>query len=115
MLKEEIVVGKSYVNDGSCVIREVVEEVDRRHLRYHSFELTSGRLLPARHQICARGELARWADREADPREIARIHPYEADIWLGNDPESPERPIHLDEAHAEIDKAPGAHTFPAPK
>ncbi len=115
MLKEEIVVGKSYVNEGSCIIREVVEEVDRRSVRYHSFELNSGRLLPARHQVCARGELARWADREAEPGEMARIHPYEADVWLGADSESPQRPMGLEEAHAELDKVPGPHTFAPPK
>ena len=115
MLKEEIVVGKSYVNEGSCIIREVVEEVDRSHIRYHSFELNSGRLLPARHQVCARVVLAHWADREAGPSEIARIHPYEADVSRGATGESSERPIGLDEAHAELDRAPGAHTFPPPK
>ncbi len=115
MLKEEIVVGKSYVNEGSCIIREVVGEVDRRHIRYHSFELNSGRLLPARHQVCARAELARWADREAGPREIARIHPYDLNVPQGTAQESPQRPIGLEEAHVELDRAPGAHTFPSPK
>src|SRR5512142_2995994 len=74
MLKEEIVVGKSYVNEGACLIREVIEEVDSRHVKYSAFELDSGPWLPARHSVCSRRDMQRWADREARPHEEARLH-----------------------------------------
>ncbi len=109
MLKEEIVVGKSYVNEGACIIREIVEEIDDRQVRYNVFELESGRLLPARHRVCSRNELRRWADRETMPQERLRIHPYEPNASQADS----SKPFSLrpEEARAAADAAPGAHTF----
>jgi hypothetical protein len=111
MLKEEIVVGKSYVNEGACILREIVEEVDSRHVRYNAFELESGRLLPARHRVCSTGEMQRWADRQAEACETDRIHPFDPDgsadgAWWNRSSMDPEQ------ARAAADAAPGAHTFP---
>ncbi len=113
MLKEEIVVGKSYVNEGACIIREIVEEIDGRHVRYNVFELESGRLLPARHRVCSRHEFQRWADRQTMPQERLRIHPYEPFASAADS----SRPFSLlpEEARAAADAAPGAHTFPRVK
>lgn len=78
MLKNQtIFVGRSYVNERTRVVREVVEELDRRKVRYNSFDLKDGRLLQAPLQICFKSQLLRWADREAKPGEVARIHPFE--------------------------------------
>ena len=77
MRKDQIVVGKSYVNEHASIIREVVEEVDRRHVRANTFDLVTGKLVPTRHKTWRRSQLAVWADREADPVEAARVHPYE--------------------------------------
>ncbi len=115
MLKEEIVVGKSYVNEGACVIREVVEEVDRHRVKYQAFELDSGRLLPARHRECTKGELRRWADREARPNEAARLHPYEQAAWADLLSPSERGALRPEEARTSAEKTPGALGFPQPK
>ena len=111
MLKEEIVVGKAYVNERASL---VIEEVDNRHVRYIAFELESGRLLPARHSTCGKAELRRWGDREIEPHEQARIHPYQANAPAESNPSAG---YHLrpEEARAVADGAPGAHTFPIMK
>ncbi len=112
MLKEEIVVGKAYVNERACIVREVIEEVDSRHVRYVAFELESGKLLPARHSLCGKRDLQRWADREADSRERNRIHPYRLqDEMLPRSQDA----LHPDEARVMSDLVPGAHTFPGLK
>lgn len=77
MLKQEvIVVGKAYVNEDAGVIREVVEEVDGRRVRYNTFDLATGTLIQAPPKVCYKSQLARWADRAARPYETARVHPY---------------------------------------
>ena len=114
MLKEEIVVGKAYVNEQMCILREVVEEVDNRHVRYHAFELESGRLLPARHRTCSRAELKRWADREAEMNERARIHPFEVDAILADGADL-QGALLPEEARTASEAAPGVHTFPRTK
>ena len=82
MNRDQIVVGKSYVNDGASIVREVVEEVDARRVKFNAFELRTGKLIPARRQVCRRSQLARWADREASQRETARIHPFNPGSWF---------------------------------
>ncbi len=111
MLKEEIVVGKSYVNEGARIIREVVEEVDRHNVRFNAFEMDSGRLSPTRHRVCSRRELASWADREAASCETRRIHPFDQDA--NSDMfAAPERgTLRVEEARAALDGMAGTHTF----
>ncbi len=46
--KQNIAVGRSYVNEGAHIAREVVEEVDRRKVKYNAFDLVDGRLIPDR-------------------------------------------------------------------
>ena len=115
MLKEEILVGRSYVNEHACIIREVVGEVDRHHVSYNAFDLDSGKLIPAPHRVCHVREMARWADREAQAVETARTHPYESaasvDSLLARG-QGARRP---EQARAAIDAAPGMHTFPRTK
>ena len=115
MLKEEIVVGKSYVNEHARVIREVIEEVDTRHIRYNAFDLGTGKLIPAPHQVCHRREMARWADREAALPETGRIHPYEPSAWFDVLSPPEHTSMGVEQARAAIDADPGAHTFPRTK
>ena len=75
--KQNIAVGRSYVNERAWIAREVIEEIDQCRVRYNAFDLKDGRLLPAVLQICRKSALALWADREANQDEISRIHPYE--------------------------------------
>ncbi len=82
MFKTDIVVGKSYVNEVEGVIREVVEETDAHHVSFNAFDLDTGKLIPAPHQVCHRRQLARWSDREATEQETARTHPYEGGAWF---------------------------------
>ena len=106
MRKDQIVVGKSYVNEQASIIREVVEEVDRRHVRANTFDLVTGKLVPTRHKTWRRSQLAVWADREADPGEAARVHPYETGGSLEGllQPEYAGTPV--DQAKATLDAAP---------
>jgi hypothetical protein len=87
MRKEEIVVGKSYVNEGTRIVREVVEEVDDRRVKFNAFDLASGKLIPAQPQVCHRSQLARWADRQASAEETARIHPFDPEAWFADVPD----------------------------
>ena len=80
--KRNITVGRSYVNEGTHIAREVVEEIDHRKVKYNAFDLTDGRLIPAVQQVCKKSELAHWADREANPEEISIIHPFEQRTWF---------------------------------
>ena len=66
--------------------REVVEEVGNHKVKYNAFELATGRLVPAPFQTCFRGELAYWADREASPEEVAKLHPFEPAPWFEDVP-----------------------------
>ncbi len=82
MLKEDIVVGRSYVNDTESVIREVVAETDAHHIKFNQFELVTGRLIPASRRVSHRRQFARWANREATEAEAARAHPFKSAAWL---------------------------------
>lgn len=115
MLKEEIVVGKSYVNERACLLREVIEEMDSRHIKYSAFELDSGKWLPARHSICSRQDMQRWADRQARPHEQARIHPFEQEAWFDILLPAQHNAMDPDEARVTIERIPGARTMPQPK
>jgi len=84
--RRDIAFGRCYVNERSRMAREVVEEVGRHKVRYNAFDLTTGTLVPAPLQTCYKGELAYWADREASPEEIARIHPFEPSPWFEDVP-----------------------------
>lgn len=112
MLKEEIVVGKSYVNEDRRTIREVVEEVDGHYIRYNAFDLKTGRLIDAPLRLCHRREMARWADRETASSEIARVHPYEKSAWLDEPFASAHGTLNVEQARAAIDGVPGTHVLP---
>jgi hypothetical protein len=86
--RRDITVGRCYVNERDGTAREVVEELDRQKVKYNAFDLTTGRLAPEPHQICFKGELASWASREANPREIAMLHPLEPSTWFENIPDT---------------------------
>jgi hypothetical protein len=84
--RKEIGFGKCFVNERSGIAREVVEELGNHKVKYNAFDLATGRLVPAPGQACYKGELAFWADREARPEEIAKLHPYEPTAWFENVP-----------------------------
>ena len=111
MRKEQIVVGKSYVNEEAGIIREVVAEVDKRHVKANTFELATGKLVPTRHNIWNRGQLAHWAGRETTPRESARIHPFEQAAWSDNFSPPENAGARLAQAKVMLDSDPGYHSF----
>lgn len=115
MLKEPIVVGKAYVNARLRVLREVVEEVDEQHVKFHAFDLESGRLLPSRHRVCETTQMAAWAERAASPREMELIHPYEWAAWTDEPGPHAERGIGLEAAKTSMESTPGPHVFPPAK
>ena len=111
-MKEEIVVGKAYVNEAARVIREVVEEVDDHHVNFNAFELDTGKLIPARHRAAHKRAMARWADRAALPSETDLIHPFE-EANLGRKLLPPGcGTLHIAQARAAIDASPGTHLLP---
>ncbi len=111
MLKERIVVGKAYVNERARVLREVVEEVDERRIKFNAFDLATGRLLPSRHRTCEKREMASWAEREARPDETARAHPFQPDIWTQSDPEGATRTMNLEQAKTALETPASPHAF----
>ena len=88
LAKHEITVGKCYINERNGIVREVVEEIDRHKVKFNSFNLDTGQLVPKPFQICFKSQMAYWADREATPDEIAVIHPYAATDWFQSLPTS---------------------------
>ncbi len=105
MRKEDIAVGKSYVNNKESVLREVVEETDARHVKFNQFQLATGKLIPAPNQISHRRQFARWANREATEAETARTHPYTAEAWLDAESLVPRGGAPLDRVKAAISGA----------
>ncbi len=116
MLKEQIVVGKAYVNERARILREVVEEIDERHVKFNAFDLRSWRLLPSRHRTCEKREIASWAEREARPDETARAHPFQPDgLWTQSDPDGLTRAMKLEEAKSALETTASPHAFPQAK
>lgn len=115
MLKEQIVVGKAYVNGQARLLREVVEELDGQCVKFHAFDLATGRLSPSRHRTCRKEEMADWAEREATPGERARIHPFEEAAWTEPAARRTDRSIDLEAAKAALEASAGPHAFPPAK
>ncbi len=112
MLKNQAVaVGKAYVNEGARVVREVVEEVDHHRIKYNEFDLATGNLIASPFRICHKSQLARWADREARPVEIARFHPYEPTPWFEAVPSREMKKTELELTKANIEQVAGNYTF----
>ncbi|HTO99992.1 MAG TPA: hypothetical protein VMJ64_01360 [Anaerolineales bacterium] len=109
MRKEQIIVGKSYVNEEAGIIREVVEEIDERNVRANAFELSTGKLVPTRHSTWNRRELARWAQRETTAGEVRRIHPYEPTAWFDVPFPSDHGGTPLEQAKTTLEGTPGYH------
>ena len=112
MLKSHaIVVGKSYVNERTAQVREVIEEVDDRRVKYNAFDLNTGKLIPAPYQICHKSQLSRWADREARPREISRFHPYVPGPWFEEASTRETVDVQLERTKANMEQLAGTHPF----
>ena len=76
--RRNISVGKFYVKDKTRIVREVIALIRQRKVVYNAYDLRSGNLLRTPHQICPKKQLARWADREAEPEEFAKLKRDEA-------------------------------------
>ena len=114
MRKEHIEVGRAYVNEQARIVREVTEEVDAHRVKFNTFDLNTGKLLPTRHKVLSRAQLARWADREASAPETASVHPYAAAAGLeGRSPS--ESGTSLAQAKSTIEGDPGHQMFPRSK
>lgn len=109
--KQDISVGRSYVNEDADIAREVVEEIDDRKIKYNAFDLTGGSLLPELQQVCRKSDLAHWADREANPEEIAKIHPFEQGSWFEELPPSEVKAAELELTKANIQQVVGNNTL----
>jgi hypothetical protein len=109
--KNNILVGRSYVNKGARIAREVVEELDGRKVKYNAFDLAAGRPTPVVSQICRKSELARWADREANPEELAKIHPFEQLPWFEEVPPREIRGAELELTRAKLQQVAGNNSI----
>ncbi|HEX2696651.1 MAG TPA: hypothetical protein VHM28_03020 [Anaerolineales bacterium] len=87
MLKrQDVTVGKCFVNERTQIAREVIAEIGRDKVRYNAFDLRTGNLAPEPVQVCFKGQIAYWADREAMPEEIQILHPFDPTAWFENTP-----------------------------
>jgi hypothetical protein len=109
--KQNIAVGRTYVNEDAHIAREVVEEIDKRKVKYNAFDLIDGRLIPAALQICRKSDLAHWADREANRDEIAKIHPFEPLPWFEEIPHREVRAAELELTKANLQQVVGNNTI----
>ena len=92
-------------------VREVVEEIDGRRIKFNAFDLDTGKLLPAPNQVGHKNQLMRWADREARRHEIARVHPYNYGVWFEDLPVRQETRIQLERTKAKMEQSAGSRTF----
>jgi hypothetical protein len=104
-----IAVGKSYVNESARVIREVVAEICSLRVQVRTFELVTGRLIPARRQVCRKTQLARWADRETSIDEKKRVHPFDAATGLYELPSGEAGSASLESLKINMARAVGGH------
>lgn len=112
MLEERmIVIGRAYVKEDARTIREVVEELDDRRVRFNAFDLDTGKLAPSRHQTCSESQLVRWADREALPHEVARLHPYDLTTWFEGLRPGEQAATQLERAKAGMEQLAGNYTY----
>lgn len=89
LTRREVAVGKFYINDNKQAVREVVEVIDRRWVKFNAYSLTSGRLTRGPHQMCAHDQMIHWADREATPEECATLeHEQANEIFVSADSEN---------------------------
>jgi len=83
LARREVRIGKCYVKDNKRIVREVIAERYHRKVVYNAYNMQTGRLLRAPHQICSVKQLIRWADREATAEESANLIRDEAkDIFI---------------------------------
>ena len=75
---EQIRVGGFYVNEKKGLIREIVSEEGDEHIFWRSYHLDDGEPVAHRRSCCSKQAILRWADREADAIEIARLQREEA-------------------------------------
>ncbi len=69
--RQDVTVGKWYVNNKGNVARAVVR-VDEKTVQFNTHHLNSGNSCGSSSE-CTRQAFARWADREASPAEKANL------------------------------------------
>lgn len=83
LARREVRIGKCYVKDNKHIVREVIAQRYHRKVVYNAYDMQTGKLLRAPHQICSVKQLIRWADREATTEESANLIRDEAkDIFI---------------------------------
>lgn len=75
--KQDLRVGKWYVNYGSKVARAVLEVSDTT-VTFITYHLDTGNSCGSASE-CARADFIRWADHEATSAEIARLESFDLD------------------------------------
>jgi len=84
--RQEVTIGKCYVNDARNIAREVVSANDET-VRFYNYHMQTGNSCGSPSE-CARDEFIHWADREATPAEMASLQYQEMDA-LFNAPQIP--------------------------
>jgi len=75
--RQEVTIGKCYVNDARNIAREVVSANDET-VRFNNYHMETGNSCGSPSE-CARDEFIHWADREATPAEMASLQYQEMD------------------------------------
>jgi hypothetical protein len=78
MKADQIRVGGCYVSEKKGLIREIVSAEGGKQVFWRSYNLTDGEPVAHRRSCCSKQAILRWADREADAVEIARLQREEA-------------------------------------
>ena len=83
LARREVRIGKCYVKENTHTAREIIARLYRQKVMYNAYDLRTGKLFRAPHQICSVKQLIRWADREATPDEsVLLIRDEVEDIFI---------------------------------
>jgi len=84
--KQDLSVGKCYVNYGRKVARTVLEAGDKI-VTFFTYHLDTGNSCGSTSE-CTKSDFIRWADHEATPAEIAKLESQKMEV-LTHAPQSP--------------------------
>ncbi len=62
-------------------------------------------------QTCRKSDLAHWADREANPDEMAKIHPFDPLPWFEEVPHNEVKAAGLELTKANLQQVVGNNTI----
>ena len=76
--RQDVIVGKFYLNNGRGIAREVLQ-TGRHTVTFNTYHLDT-RNSSGSPSECLMQDFLRWADREASPRELASLQLQNMDV-----------------------------------